>query len=137
MRFHTVHVRPGRPADDPDLVLVREGFSWPAFLFAPVWAPWHGLWLPLLFWVLASLVVGVVAGAFDVAGQMAISLAFSILVGLHANDARRWVLARRGYRFDGVVAAPDGEAAARRYLDSGALALTRPARPPPVFGLPG
>ena len=34
MRFYTVHVRPARPADDPDLVLVREGFSWAAFLFA-------------------------------------------------------------------------------------------------------
>ncbi len=137
MRFYTVHVRPGRPADDPDLVLVREGFSWIAFLFAPVWALWHGLWLPLLAWAIASVVIGLGAEMFSDAGQAAVGVAFALLIGLHANDARRWVLARRGFRFTGVVAATDVEAAERRYLDSGAPGLGRHVSRPAVFGLPG
>jgi hypothetical protein len=137
MRFYTVHVRPGRPGGDADLVLVREGFSWPAFLFGPLWALWHFLWLPLLAWLAAGLAVGFVADLFGAPADALIMLAFAVLVGLHANDTRRWVLGRHGYRFEAVVAAPDIEAATQRFLDSGALTLSRRSRPMPVLGLPG
>ncbi len=62
MRVWTVHVP--LPADDagggrrrprrPGPVLVREGFSWGAFLFGPFWLLAHRLWLPALLWFVAA-----------------------------------------------------------------------------------
>ena len=99
MRFYTVHVRPVRPPADPDAILVKEGFSWPAFLFSP----------------LVSLVADVVAPG-DV-GQGVIGLLYAFATGLHANDVRRWTLGRAGYRIDDVVAGRGMAEAERRWLD--------------------
>ncbi len=41
--IYTVHVR-GRGRADDDVVLVKDGFSWPAFFFSLIWALWHRLW---------------------------------------------------------------------------------------------
>ena len=30
---------------------IREGFSWPAFIFAQIWLIYHRLWLALAVWV--------------------------------------------------------------------------------------
>ena len=45
MRFYTVHILPGDPDPGDSIVLVEEGFCWPAFLLSPLWALWHRLWL--------------------------------------------------------------------------------------------
>ena len=119
MRFYTVHVRPTRPLADPDAVLVKEGFSWPAFLFGPLWSLWHRLWLGTLFWFIGalslSLVVDVLAPG-DV-GQGVTGLLYALATGLHANDVRRWTLGRAGYRLDDVVAGRGMAEAERRWLD--------------------
>ena len=49
MRIYTVHL-PAAAGDTGEdraaaAVLVKEGFCWPAFFFAPLWALWHRLWL--------------------------------------------------------------------------------------------
>ena len=41
MRFWTAHVRQGTAP-----VLVREGFSWGALLFGPIWLAAHRAWIP-------------------------------------------------------------------------------------------
>ena len=52
MRFYTVHLPGGDDgAEDGTLgraILVREGFNWLAFFFAPFWALAEGLWLAAL-----------------------------------------------------------------------------------------
>jgi hypothetical protein len=56
MRVYTVHIHPRRrDADglgDRDVVLVKEGFCWPALFFSVIWAIWKGLWLVALLFLL-------------------------------------------------------------------------------------
>ncbi len=40
MRFYTAHIRAGAPP-----VLVREGFSWGALFFGPLWLAAHRAWV--------------------------------------------------------------------------------------------
>jgi hypothetical protein len=117
-RIYTVHIRAWSASADRDAVLLREGFSWGAFLFSVAWALWHRLW----FWAL--IVLGISA-ALAVAGELllidpltdaAIGLAFALLVGWHANDWRRQQLERAGYVSAGVVAAPNLVEAERRFF---------------------
>ena len=117
MHIYTVQVRPGAPADEPDVVLIREGFCWPAFFVAPLWAIGRRLWLGLVVYVVAALAVGFVCAGVGGLRGLAVWLGFAVLVAAHANDWRRWTLARRGYRFAGVVAAPGLAAAERRLFD--------------------
>ncbi len=126
MRLYTAHLRAGEAAAAanelvlvPELALVKEGFSWPAFLFTVVWALALRLWLVALAFLAASLVVSGLLDllGFDLVARVAAGLAFQLLVGYLANDLRRWTLARRGWREVGPVAASDRLAAERRFFD--------------------
>lgn len=101
----TVHARSWSPAGDGDAVFVREGFSWPAFIFGPIWALWFGMWKTAILLLVLSIVVSgilVVVGITE-AGELAVILALQTLMGLWGNDWRRYVLGRSDYVERGVV----------------------------------
>ena len=117
MRLYSVHQPPdGGPED---LVLVRDGFSFWAFLFTVLWALWNRLWWEaaglFVIWVVLSLIMNWL-GADDFT-QLMISLGFQVLVGFEARDLQRWALKRRGWEELGVVSGNSEEAAERRFLD--------------------
>lgn len=96
------------------LVLVPEGFSWLAALLPPLWFLMHRLWLVLLLW-LALAVLAVVL--LPPAVTPYVLIAAQILIGLQAQDLRRWSLARRGLPVAAVVLGGDEDAALLRALD--------------------
>jgi hypothetical protein len=94
-------------------VLVREGFSWGAMIFGPLWLFAHRSWTA---GVLAlAVAVGIVALPAP-SLQLPLGLLLAWVLGLWAQDWRRWSLARRGYLLAHVVAAPDADAAFARLL---------------------
>jgi Protein of unknown function (DUF2628) len=122
MAVYTVHQPPIR-GDDPAPVperfaFVRDGFSFWAFLFGPLWMLRHRMWLVLAIYVaLATLLQGglhLVGAALAV--RVVIGLLIAVLVGLEAATLRRVTLARRRWREVGVIVADDREAAERRFF---------------------
>ncbi|HXW24900.1 MAG TPA: DUF2628 domain-containing protein [Xanthobacteraceae bacterium] len=138
MAVYTVHEPPRRNADalahTERFVFVRDGFSWPAFLFGPLWMLRHRLWLPLILYlaVLFALSAALrVAGAGD--AVLAIGFLVSLLVGFEASSLRRYGLVRRKWHSLGVVVGDDLESAERRFFDAWtAQPGLRPAAPPPA-----
>jgi hypothetical protein len=130
-----------RPSAEAVLVnaqFVPERFSRAAFFLGPIWLAWHWLWLELLLWLLVfSLLTTqqfVAAGA-----SFWIGVLLEVLLGLEANNLRRWKLTRSGYRFVDVAAGAVRDDAElnfyRRYLESGApsppsLRESAPPAPP-------
>ena len=111
MRVWTVHVPPPAESGRPRApVLLREGFSWGAFLFGPVWLLAHRLWLAALFW-LAAAAAAILLAPF---GGAVVLPAAHFLLGCHVRDLRRRRLARRGYAQAHVVAERDEEMALAR-----------------------
>jgi membrane protein implicated in regulation of membrane protease activity len=119
MRLYTVHIRRTSRDADREAVLVREGFSWGAFLFTVLWVLWRGLWLAAIMIVLAALVIGAVVelAGLDPVVEAVLSLAFALYIGFAGNDWRRRRLARRGYEEAAIIAAGDVTEAERRYFD--------------------
>ena len=98
-------------------VLVRDGFSFLAFLAPPLWLLWHRLWIEaaLAFAIGVGLTaLGETAG-FGFTGAV-LSLLVSIFVGLEGQALRVNALRRRGWREWGVVEASDLGDAEIRYL---------------------
>jgi len=117
-KIYTVHTNSWSAAADGDAVLIKEGFCWPAFLFGPLWALWHGMWRTAIVLVILSGTVsgiGLVAGLAE-AGDLALSAGLQVAMGLWANDWRRYVLARRDIFERGAIAARRMRDAERRYL---------------------
>jgi hypothetical protein len=100
------------PAAEP-VVLVREGFSWPAFFLSLLWLLWHRLWLAALVYAVATLLIALL---LPPGLALPANLALTFLLGAHAHDLRRRALARRGYAEVGVVTAADRDHALARLL---------------------
>ncbi len=109
MRIFTAHAHAGRPP-----VLVREGFSWGAFILGPFWLLAHGAWVP---GVLALCVWIAVAALVPAPFAVSVLFALAWALGLFGRDLRRWSLANAGYVLVHVIAAPDEDAALARLLD--------------------
>ena len=118
MRVYTVHACCDGPRQQ-DLVLVKEGFCWPACLFDALWALYHRAWLVFLVLVSVLCIVEGLGHWYAVSAPVLVLLTVSwrILVGFHANDWRRSLLERRGFKMLGVVTGTDCVSALRRFLD--------------------
>jgi Protein of unknown function (DUF2628) len=105
MRLYSVHLGPATP-QGREVVLVKEGFSWPAFLFTFFWALVKGWWLTaiLIFTAQAGLSAASYAAGFSAAGETIVSFAVVFLIGAFANDLQRLELSLRNFREAGVVA---------------------------------
>ena len=110
MTSYLVFEPPGgiRTSDDVDRVeFVSERFSWMAFLFAPVWLVWHGLWLGLAGWFGAILVLSLVFVwlGIDLELMSYAAMLPSALLAFEASEIRRRKLLRLGYREGAAVVA--------------------------------
>lgn len=122
MRIYTVHLEAGHLEADgtpPEAVLIEEGFNWPAFVFSPLWALWHGMWgvALLLVGVMAGLGLVLVLVGLNETVQGVATLGLAVIIGGMANDLRRRHFEKRGFTARSVVAAEDREAALHRYLE--------------------
>jgi hypothetical protein len=121
LRLYTVHLAPGAPI--AEAVLVKEGFCWPALIFGPFWALWHGLWLWAALWLCAGAgFAGIEAlwpGAHGVI--VILELALAVLIAAEGNDLRRRRLERLGLQEIGVVGGAGEDSAVRRFADLAAI----------------
>jgi len=108
VKTFTAHLKPGRPP-----ILVRESWSWGAFLFGPLWLIAHRAWIPAVMDVAATIVL-LAALPDSVQGPALFGLA--VILGLLGRDMVRWSLNRRGYTLAHVLAARDEDGALGRLL---------------------
>lgn len=120
MRLYSVHLRQGGYDPESDLILVKQGFSWPALVFTVFWALWSRMWWPALG-LFAALALATtlprLAGLADNVDGL-LGFAVALAVGLIGNDLRRWSLDRAGYDEVAVVSGNSREEATRRFLDA-------------------
>jgi hypothetical protein len=135
MSSYTVHepsLRAGTPAPEPErYVFVRDGFSFWAFLFGPLWMLRHRMWLVLLLYGVIYAAVALAIAIADASGFIIGLIVFliALLVGLEAGTLRRFTLHRRGWKNVGVVTGEDREDAERRFFDAWLQSGARPAAP--------
>lgn len=102
-------------ADD---ILVRDGFTWLAFLVPLLWFAWHRMWLWAAAFLLAGLAVSVVADRTDWGGTAIFALAMMALwAGFEAGAQRVAALADRGWIIRDVVVASGRDMAEAIWFD--------------------
>jgi hypothetical protein len=120
MKTYTLHLPRDAQPGDPEVLdradLVKDGFSWSAFLFTFLWFLFHRLWLAGLVVLVAMLAFDVVLAALHVrplAGTVA-HLLVMLLIGFEANSVRRWTYLRRDRPVVDVVSGFDRDEAAAK-----------------------
>jgi Protein of unknown function (DUF2628) len=124
MAVYTVHQPPLKKyevAPDPErFAFVRDGFSFWAFLFGPLWMLWHRMWLVLLGYVVVAVAMQVGLRFVGASGGGSAFAAFmlALLVGLEAGTLRRFTLGRRRWRNVGTIVGGNRETVEQRFFDS-------------------
>jgi hypothetical protein len=117
MRVYTVHIpadaTPGDPAAFDRAILVRDGFTFFAFLFTALWFFAHRLWLAGLGVLVAVVAFGILVSQLELTplAGVAAHLLLSSLIGLEASSLRRWTYARSGLPAVDIVTGIDYEEA--------------------------
>jgi Protein of unknown function (DUF2628) len=124
MAIYTVHQPPlksDQSAPDPErFAFVRDGFSFWAFLLAPLWMLRHRLWLVFVGYFVLAIVLQIGLRAIGASGtvMVVVGILLALLVGFEAATLRRFTLARRRWDNVGIVVGDDLEAAERRFFDA-------------------
>ena len=129
-RLYTVHLLDD--VSDDGLVLVKDGFNWPAFFVAVPWALFHRMWRVAAAFAALHILIGVLMAVmgFNEMQQGIVSLIVAVAIGFSADELRRWALNRRGYSFLDVVVEENFDRATQRFLDARPDLATRLAGAP-------
>ena len=130
MRFHTIHLPSVNLIHHPintnplwhqidEVVAIKEGFCWPAFLFSMIWAIFYRLWIYVFYLVLINSIFFILIFQLAENHFVIIFSLMGVLIsfGYIANDARRSNLRKKGFFEQIIVIAPTKNTAIRRYLD--------------------
>ena len=130
MRFHTIHIPSVNLVQQPintnplwhqidEVVAIKEGFCWPAFLFSMIWAIFYRLWIYVFYLVLINLIFIILIFQLAANHFVIVYSLMGVLIsfGYIANDARRSNLRKKGFFEQIIVIAPTKNTAIRRYLD--------------------
>lgn len=110
---YTLHLPEHAIPGDPDALerseVVRDGFSWWAFITPMLWLFWHRHWV---LGIVAALIVGLVGVGLSALGLrtgaiLGVEILLHLLFGFEAASLRRFVYERRGRPVGDVVTATD------------------------------
>ncbi|MBL4747276.1 MAG: DUF2628 domain-containing protein [Magnetovibrio sp.] len=118
MIVFTVHIKADRTK--PDVVFIKDGFSWSAAIFGFLWALYVGAWgLAAVLFVGQGLIEWVLLQVIDsTLVQIVVQIGVALVIGLTANEGRRLVLQARGVFESAIVMASNKVEAERRFLDN-------------------
>lgn len=103
MKVWTAHEKPNFPP-----LLVREGFSFGALLFGPIWLAAQRAWLEAGAVVVLTLLILILTRP---PAAIVLILGLALWLGCSGRDLVRWSLTRRGYLATTIVAGRDQYAA--------------------------
>ena len=118
-KIYNVFEKPEAPEPTDRMVLLKEGFTFWAFIFGPLWLCAKRQWVLFIAFIAIAMLVRVTTGLLGLPLVIVTVAAFflHLMLGYHASDLREWTLKRRGYRFAGVLAAESPMHAQRRYFE--------------------
>ena len=120
---YTVHEATNPPQDRMEraeaLRFIKDGFTVPAFIAAPIWLAIRQLWLGLIGYLLvAAVIIGL--GWLTGAPFFAVAIAFlglHLFFGFEADDIERGDLEQRGFTTLGSVTGKGSLDSERRFFD--------------------
>jgi hypothetical protein len=103
MRLFNIFIKKNAENKIEDILLVKEGFSWRAFIFSNLWFLYHRMWKEFLALCVMSIFFAIFADSWVIFDKIILELAFALVIGLNANYWLVNHLLRKNYQFCGIV----------------------------------
>ncbi len=118
MQLYNVLVKKNSEEKIEDIVLIKDGFSWLAFLFSGIWFFYYRMWKELFVLIavnFAFIFFSKISSGFD---RALLEIAFFFLVALNANYWRIDHLKKKKYEFIGLAFGNSRVDAKLRFVES-------------------
>jgi hypothetical protein len=101
-----------------DVVCLKDGFSWLAFLFGPLWFLYHKMLKEFLILIAVHVVFANLSqnnflGNIDF---IILQIGFAILVAINANFWRSLHLKKKNYQFSSAIISSNGDLALAKFI---------------------
>jgi Protein of unknown function (DUF2628) len=98
--------------------VVKEGFSWPAFFFGPLWALYHRHWLAALALAAVSVAFLILPPMLSWAPftELSLQLLWGAFLGVHASQILEKAYTSRGLALARLIPAHDRDEALHRFF---------------------
>jgi hypothetical protein len=117
MALYVIQARGADQASLERATIVKDGFSWPALVFAQLWLIYHRLWLTLLIWVLAEVgFILLVLPHVTISTFIGVDCLAHLFIGFEGNRLRLAKGARRAVLID-VIEGRNRDEAEARFFD--------------------
>lgn len=103
MNIYNALVKKTESGKIEDIIMIKEGFSWKAFIFNAFWFVYHRMYKEIAILFLISFAFGFFAKVSNDFDKAMLQCALFFMVALNANYWLCDKLKRKGYEFVGVV----------------------------------
>lgn len=103
MKLYNVLVKKNADNKIEDIVLLKDGFSWLAFLFSGFWFFYHRMWKEMFVMIAVNFAFVFFAKLSSNLDRSLLEFAFFFLVALNANYWRVEHLKKKNYQLVGLV----------------------------------
>ena len=111
MKPYNALVKKNNEGKISDVLLIKEGFSFFAFLLGPIWFFYHKMWKEAAILMVVDILFGFYADISSEADRLLLQIAFSYFVALNAIFWFCEHLKNKGYEFVDLVFASDAKEA--------------------------
>jgi hypothetical protein len=140
MTIYAVHTPPNPrenvAAAADRCAFVRDGFSWGAFFFGPLWLLRHRSWFALAGWIAAVLALWAASYWLGLSDGLAFLcwVVIALFLGLEGGMLRSAALRRRGFDLADIVSSDRRHGAERIFYTRWLAPAASPSEPPaPLF----
>ncbi len=116
MKPYNALIKKNKEGKIEDVILLKEGFSFFAFLFSGLWFLYHRMWKELLALIMINIAFFMLGKFFLDFNKILVETAFLFLVALNATYWLCDHLKKKGYEFVGIVFGENSTNAKIRFI---------------------
>ncbi len=103
MKLYSALIKKNKEGKIADIVLLKEGFSFFAFLFGPFWFLYHKMWQEFLLLLAVNIAFAIFAEITSSGDKIFLEIALAFAVALNATHWFCEHLKKRNYEFIGLI----------------------------------
>jgi len=103
MKLYSALIKKNKEGKIEDVVLLKDGFSFPAFFLSGLWFLYHKMWKEFLGLILVNITLVSISKIYAHFDLISLEILFAFIVALNANYWLCEHLRKRNYEFVGLV----------------------------------
>lgn len=117
MKLYSALIKRNPAGKIADIILLKEGFSFYAFLFGPFWFFYHKMWQEFIVLLAVNIAFGLSGNPSDF-GNIFLEISLLLIVAFNATYWRGEYLKKNNYEFTGLIFGSDLANAKLRFVQN-------------------